>query len=181
MPDWGWWAIGGAGALVVAVGLVLIVIVLWRRHERRYVMRLVADREAVRAGMRTLTEVVGKLAESSDAELLTFASDVQQLDRKALAEVHHQQEIIRDQLDSAALPKRLWDAADRLGAAAAAVAREAGRVGEQAGVDEAFEGLGATDLASAKTAVEAADAAVHAVCEAFGVDDGALYGGGLYI
>lgn len=176
MPEWGWWAIGGAGALVAVVGVVLLGLVAWRRQERRYVVRLVARREAMRAGMRTLAEVVGRLAEDTDEELMSFVTDERHLDRKALVEVSRQQTIMRDELDGLALPKRLWDTADALTTAAAVLASEAGRVGEHAGADEALTALGQIDLARAREAVRVADAAVHDLCEHFDVEDAAVYG-----
>ncbi|TLM74035.1 MAG: hypothetical protein FDZ70_07330 [Actinobacteria bacterium] len=181
IPSWGWWAIGGAGALVALIGVVLLVVLAWRRQERKYVVRLVAQREAVRAGLRSLSEVVVRLAEDTDDELTAFVSDERHLDRKALGELHRQQAIVRDELQTVALPKDLWGAADALTAAAAAVAREAGRVGEHAGADDVLTALGEVDLAAARAAVDTADAAVHDVCERFGLEDAAVYGGGLYI
>lgn len=181
MPDWVWYTIGGLGAAAFLAGGVLFVLVSWHAQVRRYVVRLVGRREAVRAGYKSLSETLVRLAEADDEGLMVFAQDAEQLDRRVLAEVARQQEILRDELAVMALPRSLVPAAEALSAAAGAVGREAGRVGEHMGADETLAGLACVDLIAAGDAVRAAEAAMHVVSEAHGVEEAAVYGGGLYI
>lgn len=181
MSDWVWYTIGALGAVAFLAGAVLLTIVSWRAQVRRYVVRLVGRQEAIRAGYRTLSATLARLAEADDEALMTFASDAEQLDRRALAEVAHQQEILRDDLAVMALPKRLVPAAEALSAAAGTIGREAGRVGEHMGAEEALAGLAGVDLTAARGAVGAAESAIHVLCEEHGVEEAAVYGGGLYI
>lgn len=175
------WIVAAVGAVALVAGGVLLGMWLWRRQVRSYVIRLVAKREAVRAGYRSLADVVTHLAEAADEQLIEFAADPGHLDRRALVEVASRQRILREELEVVALPKMLWEPAEKLAAAAAAVERESGRVGESMTGDAALNALANVDLASARIAVEAGEAALHECCERWGVEDAAVYGGGLYI
>lgn len=181
MPDWVWYVIGAAGVTLVSAGAVILLLVWWRAQVRRYVVRLVGRSESLLSGYRSLREVAGRLADATDEELLAFAIDVGQLDRKALVELAKQQAMTQEDLETMALPKKLWPVAEALAGAARLLAREAGRVGEDADADEVLEGLASIELAEAGEVLRQAVERLHAVCEDLGVEDRAVYGGGLYI
>ncbi len=181
VPDWVLYIIAGVGILLIITGAVVLGAVWWRWRVRRYVIRLVGWCEGTQSAYRGLEEVATRLAGATDAELIEFASDSTHLDRKALVEIATQQAIADEELETVALPKRLWAIGANLAAAARAVSREASRVGEDAGPDAVLEGMGRIDLGSAALAVTGAAQALHGVCEELGVEDRAVYGGGLYI
>lgn len=181
MPEWGWYAIAAIGAAAAAGGAFVLARVLWRVQVRRYVVRLVGRLEAVRAGWRTLKDVVERLAQADDEEMTAFATDPGHLDRKALAEVSSQQSIAHEELATMALPKQLWPVAEALAEAASALADESGRVGETAGAQEVLSGLERIDLARAQRFVAAGEERVGGVCDEYGIEEAAVYGGGLYI
>jgi hypothetical protein len=79
------------------------------------------------------------------------------------------------------LPGSLITAADALADAAHLIAIEAGKVRDDSAGEQALEQLGSIDLDAVETYYRAAIAAVQQVCEACGIDDSAVYGGGLYL
>ena len=180
MPLWGLIAIVAGGVLLAAASI-LGGFALWRAIEKRQVVRLVGRIEAVESGSAALTDIVTHLANGSDADLLLFAEDATSTDRHALQEVSSQASILSAELDEMPLSKRLVPVAEALADAAYVIAREAGRVGGDVVGDGALEALASVDLGSVVEMVSAARERVEAVCDACGLDDAAVYGGGLYL
>jgi len=172
----------GAGSVLLLVAAVTGGILAWRAAERRYLLRLISRREAVIAVRQVLESAVARLAKGSDEQLETFSSDADSADRRVLGEVAARAQVLADELDVMALPKRLIPAAKALSDAAYVVAREAGKVLHEENGDLALEMLGSVDLEAVSQAFEAATIAVSGACRLCGVDeDSTVYGGGLYL
>lgn len=180
MPLWAWIAIGAGIVALIAAGVAAGVLA-YRAAEERYVMRLVQWREGVDFVRQALGDSMGRLAEGSDAELRDFAENPDSAERRALHEVATRARMLADELDVTPLPKSLTSTADSLADAAYLIAREAGRVTDEVRGDAALEALGRIDLDAVETYYRAALNAVTAVCEAHGIDESAIYGGGLYL
>lgn len=181
MPVWGWVAIGAGSVLLVAAA-VIGSILGWRALERRYLLRLVSRREAIGAVRLALDDVVMHLAQGSDETLNHFAEEPDALERRTLHEVASRAQMLADELDSMALPKKLIPAADILGDAAYAIALEAGKVHDEQLGDAAFDALGSMDLTAIAGTYAAATREVQRACELCGLEeDAAVYGGGLYL
>ena len=178
---WVWFAIGAGGLLLIAAAVFGGVFTM-RVAERRYLLRLISRREAVLAVRQALESAVTRLAEGSDEQLEQFSSDPDSTDRRVLREVESRAQVLADELDAMALPKRLVPAADALGDAAYVVAREAGKIGFDDIDDSALEALGSIDLEAVARVFADASTAIAGVCGLCGMDeDAAVYGGGLYL
>jgi hypothetical protein len=153
----------------------------WQAAERRYLLRLVSRREGVDVARQALEDTVMRLAEGSDEQLMHFADDPDSLERRTLHEVASRAHILADELDTMQLPKKLVPAADALADAAYVIAREAGKIQDDCVGDDAFEALASIDLAGVAERYSAGIHEVEAVCEACGLEDAAVYGGGLYL
>lgn len=181
MPVWGWVAIGAGSVLLIAAA-VIGSILAWRAMERRYLLRLVRRREAIDAARQALDDVVMHLAQGSDETLNLFAQDPDSIERRALHEVTSRAQMLADELDSMALPRKLVPAAEILGDAAYAIAVEAGKVHDEQISDAAFDALGSIDLTAIAGTYAAATREVQRACELCGLEeDAAVYGGGLYL
>jgi len=172
----------GAGSVLLLVAAATGGVLVWRAAERRYLLRLISRREAVLAVRQALENVVVQLADGSDERLEMFSSDADSADRRVLGEVASRAQVLADELDMMALPKRLVPAAKALGDAAYVVAREAGKVLHDENGDRALEMLGSIDLEAVSRVFEAATTEVSSACGSCGVDeDSTVYGGGLYL
>lgn len=180
MPLWAWIAIG-AGIVVVLAGATIAGVLAYRHAEERYVLRLVRSREGLDSVRQALGDSLGRLAEGSEAELRAFASEPDSAERRALHEVALRARLLADELDVMSLPSSLISAAEALADAAHLIAVESSRVSDASRGEEALEQLGDIDLDAVETYYRAAIAAVRQVCEACGIDDSAVYGGGLYL
>jgi hypothetical protein len=175
--------------LLVAVGVVALLGVagyfiwrfVWHRLSRRYLIRLISRKESISASLRTLEAVLRHLADDSDEALLEFAQDVESLDRRALAEEHQRCIVLTDELATMPMPKRLVPVANALADVAEAVAQESGRIGDQQSADEVLDGLQAVDLDRIGECLAKAEGLIDEACEYYGVEEAAVYGGGLYI
>jgi hypothetical protein len=163
-----------AGALVAGV-------LAYRSAEERNVLKLVRWREGVDFVRQGLGDSLGRLAEGSQAELRAFAENPSSAERRALHEVASRAQLLADELDSTPLPGSLTHTAEALADAAYLIGREASRIPDDVVGDAALDALGCVDLDGVETYYRAAIAAVKQVCEACGVDDSAVYGGGLYL
>jgi len=167
-------------AAVALIGLVVVGLVLWRRTVRSELQRLLGSRGAVDSALRTVERVVSALADGSEGDLVTFALDEDAEDRRALGEVAAQMRIQRDELAMQALPKSLREVAEALGAAAGALAEQTERTGASEGV-AVLDALASIDFGSVRTQLLRADVSMRERAERYGVDEAALYGGGMYI
>ena len=181
MPLWGVIAlVTGAALLLGALGVMAYL--GWRALERRYLLRLISRREAVFAVRQALEDAVVRLAEGSDEQLALFADDPDSQERKMLHEVRIRAQILRDELDSMSLPKRLVPAADALGDAAYIVNKEAAKIRDADKGPVVLTELGTIDLGTVAEVFERAAAAVSLTCQVCDVEeDAAVYGGGLYL
>jgi hypothetical protein len=180
MPLWAWIAVI-AGVIVVLAGVTVAGIFAYRAAERRYLLRLIRSREGLDFVRQALGDSLGRLAEGSARELRAFAEDPDSSERRALHEVASRSRLLADELDGMSLPGRLVPAAEALADAAFLIGREAGRVSDDLRGDAALDALGRIDLDAVETYYRAAISAVQSVCEACGLEDSAVYGGGLYL
>ncbi|TLM98633.1 MAG: hypothetical protein FDZ75_01920 [Actinobacteria bacterium] len=169
------------GALLLAGAAVALGVLGWRGYRRRALLRLVVRLEGVEAAGQALLDVVTHLAGASDEELEAFADDADSVDRHALDEVRARASLIADEIDHMPFPASLIPAAEHLADAAFVTAREAGRVGPLAFGPDALERLGDMDLALSRAYVRQARTSVLRACQACGLEDTAVYGGGLYL
>lgn len=154
--------------------------VLWRRTVRRYVVVLVSNRERVRASLSIVEVLVATLASGSDGDLVAFALDASSDERRTLEEIAARMEFLTGELATMPLPKHLWDSANELADAAELLgAQTRAFVGKEG--SDALDALAGIDLASVIGHIDAADALLAELVERYGVDDTAVYGGGLYI
>ena len=180
MPLWAWIAIG-AGIVAILAGAVIVVVLTYRAAEERYVLKLVRAREGVDFVRQALGDCLGRLAEGSEAELRGFSDNPDSTERRALHEVAARARLLADELDSSPMPGSLVPAVEALADAAYLIAREAARVGDEVVGEAALDALGCIDLEAVENYYRAAINAVNRACEACGVDDSIVYGGGLYL
>ena len=181
MPLWGAIALG-TGAVLLIGALGVMGYLAWKAMERRYLLRIISRREAVYAVRMALEEAVVRLAAGSDEQLELFADDPDSQERKMLHEVRDRAHILRDELDTMSLPKRLVPAAEALADAAYIVAKEAGKIRDADRGTVVLSELGTIDLGTVAEVYERAASAVSLTCQVCDVDeDAAVYGGGLYL
>lgn len=180
VPSWVW-ALVGVGVVALVVGGVFAFRAGRSLLIRRRVVMLIGRRENIEASRRTLEAVMRHLADESDEDLVEFAADPDAVDRRALFELEQRMRVLRDELDLLPLPDRVVPVAQELADAAHVIAEESGRISDDMAPDDVLTALGAIDLARVTTQVDAARASLHALADEFGVEDAAVYGGGLYI
>jgi ABC-type multidrug transport system fused ATPase/permease subunit len=136
----------------------------WRlgsvRVIRRYLTGLVGSRERIFAARRT---------------------DARSEDRRALVELAYGMRLTRDELDVRRMPSRLHTVASELADAAHLIAEQAGRVTDDLPAPAVFDAVGEIDLVGVSFQYDHASAVLDELCEEYGVEDAAVYGGGLYI
>lgn len=180
VPSWVW-ALVAAGVLILAVGGVFAYRAIHLQVVRRRIVALIGRRENIEASRRTLEAVMRHLLDESDEDLVAFAYDADSEDRKSLFEIEQRMRMLRDDLDYIPLPSRLVPAAQELADAAHVIAEESGRIEDDMDADTVLAALAQIDLSRVSGQVTTARASLHAVAEEFGVEDAAVYGGGLYI
>jgi hypothetical protein len=180
MPPWAWIVIA-SGAVLIIVAAAAIVVLARRSYHRRMLLRLVVATEAVEAATNGLGDVIARLAVASDEELEIFADEPDSAERRALAEVHSRGRMIRDELDHIAMPKKFLPAAEAIADAAHLVAEQAACVGDDHVGMRALDELAGIDLARVRSYTQAARILVNGACEVCGLDETAVYGGGLYL
>lgn len=180
MPD-GWipYAIIAASAVALVALTVVLARLAWRRQVRRFLVGLLGRRAAIEAALKTVDGTIRKLASGSVDELLAFSAEGSE-ERRALAEVASRMTIEGAELADLALPKKLWELADALGAAASALGEQAGRVGDSSG-EAVLDALLDLDLDPVRASLAQADASIETASAIYGLTDPAVYGGGLYI
>jgi hypothetical protein len=178
------WVIYGivatVGVLVIA-GIVVGSILLWRRQVRKSLVGLVGRRESVSAAYRGLEAVFGALGSDDPAVVSQFAIDPTSTHRKALEELQTRMAIEAEELQNVALPKRFWPAADLLMSSAIKLRDEVGRINQAPTPDAVLDGVAAIDVTGIRAAIAAAGEELDRQLHETGVDDSAIYGGGLYI
>jgi hypothetical protein len=180
LPVWAWVVVVVA-ALIVVAAVVAAVIFGWRAYRRRVLLRLLARAEAVEAAASALVDAATRLAAGSDEELERFADDPDYVERRTLGEVHSRARMLVDELDRMPVPRKLETVAEALADAAFVVAQEASRVGDDVTGPAALENLASTDLALVGAYTKKARVLLVEACEACGLGETAVYGGGLYL
>lgn len=180
VPLWVWIVIGVVVLLCVAA-VVLWFVVGRKMSGRRYLIAMIGRRESVRASRRTLEAVMRHLADESDEALAGFAVDPGSEDRRSLVEIRDQMRVLADELDTRPMPSRLVRVAEELADAAFVVSEEAGRVRDEMEAAEVLSALSQIDLGRVAAQVVEADHWIDEACAEYGVEDTAVYGGGLYI
>lgn len=169
---------GGAALAVVLLGGVGVV--LWRRSVKRELVRLLAASEAVHSALKSVENVVSRLAAASDGDLVAFALDGETEDRRVLGEVASQTGIIAQELAGRGLPSALAECADALEHAAAALGEQAEMTLEVDGV-EVLDALATIQLNEVREHLAHADGVLRALSDRYHLESAAVYGGGLYI
>ena len=177
---WVYVIIAVAGVALVAA-IVIAAMLLWQRQVRLALIGLTGRREAVMAAYRALESVFSALADSDVETLTVFATDPGSEHRKSLEELHTRMKIQADELADLPLPKAQWKAADLLGVAAGRLASEVGQVGEAADPEAVLEAVSAVDIAAITEALNPANEEIDRLLVDMGIEDAAVYGGGLYI
>lgn len=180
MPGWATIALV-VGALLVVAGGAGGALLGWRAFLRRRLLRLLVMAEAVEAAAQGLDDVLNRLAEADDESLAEFASDPESSERRALHEVAIRASILAEELDRIALPRSLVVLAEELADAAFLTAQEAGRVHDERVGEEALDDLAAIDLTAVRGYTKRARYSLTQACDAMGLDETAVYGGGLYL
>jgi hypothetical protein len=179
MPDWAW--VVGAGAVLLIAAGAAIGILIRRRYARRTLVRLIARAEAVDAAGDALSDVARQVGEGGYEAAEAFAMDPDSVERRALAEVHNRAAILVDELDVMPMPKQLVPVAEALADAAYAVREQAGCVKDGHVGPEALEAFAAIDLELVANHRKKARILISEACERLGLDETAVYGGGLYL
>lgn len=172
-------AIGAGSAALVAV-IVVLTVLAWRRRVRSHIVTLIGGRETVMSAFRTVEKVSRRLAAASDGDLVAFALDSGSDDRRMLGDIAERMVMSAEDLQTMALPKRLFHAADALADAAELLGQQAERLSTGEGID-VLNALGELDLVGVVSLVEAADTELSGLRKRYRVADDTVYGGGLYI
>lgn len=180
MAIWAW-VVVGVGAVLLAVAAVVLSVIGWRAYRRRMLLRLLVRAEAVQAAGGALRDTVLRLADGPTEELQIFIEDPESVERRAMAEVRSRAGILYDELDRMALPKSLIPVAEALADAAYATYEQAGCVGDADNSSDALDHLAGIKLEKVRTYSLKARTLVAGACDVCGLDDTAVYGGGLYL
>jgi len=156
-------------------------IVGWRAYVRRALLRLLVRAEAVDALAAALLDTFNRLASGSDDELEVFADEPESSERRTLYEIRARANILADELDRMPLPKKIQPAAEALADAAYVLCEQASCVHDSDFGEAALDHLASIDLARVKAYVKKARHLVTGTCDVCGLDEMAVYGGGLYL
>ena len=175
------WVVLVAGVLLLSLGGYFLGRYLGYVTTRRHLVGLIGRRENLLASKRTLEAVMRHLADESDELLIEFAANPESEDRRALVETASRMRMLTDDLDVIPLPKALVPLGDALADAAFVLAEESGRVQAVLDADAVLTALGTVDLARVEGEYDRAARLLDEMCDDYGVEDAAVYGGGLYI
>jgi hypothetical protein len=176
----GWIALAAGAALLVAAAVVLAV-VGWRAYVRRALLRLLVRAEAVDALASALYDAFERLASGSDDELEIFVEEPESVERRAFHEIRARANMLADELDRMPLPKKLLPAAEALADAAYVICEQSSLVHEDDAGTAALDGLAEIDLGRVRAYTRRARHLVTGTCDVCGLDEMAVYGGGLYL
>lgn len=177
---WVWIAVAVAAIVVLAACIVAAYFGL-RALKRRALLKLLVRAEAIEAAEKALEDAITRLATASDTDLELFADDPDSPERRIMAEVRSRAQVLVDELDRMPVTRDLTEVAEALADAAYLVAQQAERVRDEDRGPQAFDRLGEIDLKLARQYVEKARLRVHNACDACGLEETAVYGGGLYL
>lgn len=181
MPAWAVITLVIIGALLVVAGIGVGGYFGWKAYIRRRLLRLVVRTEAIEAAGQALMETVARLAEGDDEVLAEFAGDPESSERRALHEVSTRAHLIAYELDRMPLPRSLITVAEALADAAVVIDTEAARVSDVHIDGPALDALASVDLTRVGAYMTSARNRLSDECTTHGLDDMAVYGGGLYL
>ena len=180
--------VSGWAVFAIVLGVLLVLAACaaagwfgWQYLERRILLRLLVRAEAVEAAVQALEDTVGRLDSAGKAELSAFADDPDSSERRALHEVQSRAQLLQEELDQMPLPRSVVPLAESLADAAYLTALEAGCITDRDTGKAAVKKLKSLDLESVRAYVAQAHARVSTTCAALGLEDTAVYGGGLYL
>lgn len=181
MPTWAVISLVVTGALLVFAGIGVGVYFGWKAFIRKRLLRLVVRTEAIEAAGQALMETVARLAEGDDADLAEFAADPESSERRALHEVSTRAHLIAYELDRMSLPRSLVPVTEALADAAVVIDVEAAKVNDAHIGGPALDALAGVDLARVGAYMTSGRNRLNEECTTHGLDDMAVYGGGLYL
>jgi hypothetical protein len=170
-----------AGVFTLLAGGIALAVMGWRAYERRLLLKLVVRTEGVEAAAAALTDAVSRLAAATDVEIGDFAADSESVERRIFAEVRTRSGILTDELDRMPMPAKLIPAAEAIADAACVVGEQAALVGDKDVGSLALDRLGNIDLARMRAYLLKARMLLARACDVCGLQDTAVYGGGLYL
>ncbi len=159
------------GVLIAAT--VVLARLTWRRQMTRYLMDLAGRRDVIATGINSIEAVVQTLAAKDTDGLVAFA-EADSEERTAFVEIATRMRIEAGELETLALPKRLWPLANALGQAATALAAQASAIGDVSGLDS-IEALADLDLVAARAFFAQADDEIRSMSDMYGLTDATMY------
>ena len=180
MPIWLWLTVIIGVALLTAA-LVVLAFLGWRAWERRLLLKLVVRAEAADAVGAAFYDIVKSVSDAQAADFDAFVSDPNSTERRALAEVRERSRLMVEELDHLALPRRFVRVAEALADAAHVVVDEVDTVEEAVAGEEPGALLMAVDLSRVRAYAQRARLLLTDACKELGLEDTAVYGGGLYL
>lgn len=180
MPQWAA-IVMIAGAVGLIAALSAAALWAWRAFERQQLLMLIGRLEAVEAAAQALTDSIRRLSEAADDELQAFADDPTAPERRVLAEIQGRARILCDELDHIALPGRLVPIAEAIADAAYVVNQQAACITDTDTGEQALSKLADVDIEAVTGYVARARTTLGAMCAVCGLEDTAVYGGGLYL
>jgi len=181
LPLWAYIAGGVVLVALLGVGGFFLGKALWKAFVRRYLMRLIGGREGLLAGKRTLERVLSDVSAADVDGLVRFASDPNDEDRKALADLSTNMQSLADEMALMPLPKRLWPAGEALSDVGTLMFQQARAVAVAQDGEAALSALLALDVEAVQNAADLADERLRIMGERYDMEEAAVYGGGLYI
>lgn len=154
---------------------------LWLRRVRRLLVMLFGSKEAVASAVRSLSELMERLAEADDDVWVPFVEDSESGERRAVGEIAHRMDVLAVELEAIPLPKVLHDLADGLQAVAEDIRDVTVAIDRSSTPSEVLEALDKVDLPGVTSHLREAGDALEELQGTFNVTDPAVYGGGLYI
>lgn len=180
MPLWAF--VAGAFGVIIAVALLIVAVNVGTRFmEKRRLLTLLVHAENVDAGERTLKDLCIQLSDAEDEVLGHLADDPDAVERRVLQELTSRLGHLAVELDEMPLPQGLVPVAEALADASFLIARESGRIQDDDRGDVALDHLGEIDLVAVKGYAGKARAMVLDAAARYGLEETAVYGGGLYL
>ena len=181
MPVWAEVVLVVIGVLVLLAAAAAAAVFGWRAYTRRLVLRLVVRAEAIEAAGQALLDAVGRLASADDETLAEFATDPESPERRVMHDVSTRAHMLAYEIDRMPLPRSLVPVAEALADAAVVIDREASHVQDPHEGHSALDALTNIDLEAVRAYLASAHMRLTEECVTHGLDDMAVYGGGLYL
>ena len=181
MSDTAWAFVWVAVGVVLAFASAWLGRRWWLRKARLALVGTFSRKEAVESALRSLTELMGRLADADDAVWTAFACDPESEERRAVGELRHRMEVVAGALATTPLPKAAHETADGIEEVARSVAEAMAGVERGGSPVLTVEAIAAIDIGGMRARFGEAEAELDALLDAFGVEDPSVYGGGLYI